>query len=105
MRSSRRGARPALYDPTTPSSEDDRAGTGQWFPDPTGRGDRRYWDGRSWTDQISRRGTQGTDSISEGYARPEQFRFHEGHALHTKTLAAASGTTWRDAFGGLHRQK
>ena len=105
MRSSRRRVRPAPYDPTTPSSEGDRAGTGQWFPDPTGRGDRRYWDGRFWTDQISRRGTQSTDSISEGYARPEQFRFHEGNALHTKTLAAASGTTWRDAFGGLHRQK
>lgn len=45
-------------------------GPGQWFPDPTGRSDRRFWDGTSWTDQIIRRGIQSTDSISDGYARP-----------------------------------
>jgi hypothetical protein len=94
MRSPRRRIRPAPYDPVAPSSEGNRAGIGQWFPDPTGRGDRRYWDGRSWTDQISRRGTQATDSISDGYARPEQFRFHEENALHTKLLETASRTVW-----------
>jgi hypothetical protein len=105
MRSSRRRIRPAPYDAANPSSGGDRAGTGQWFPDPTGRGDRRFWDGRSWTDQISRRGTQVTDSISDGYARPEQFRFHEENAVHTKLLDTASRTVWKDAFGGLHRQR
>jgi hypothetical protein len=97
--SSRRRITPQPHDPAAPPS------AGQWFPDPTGRGDRRYWDGTFWTDQISRRGTQRTDSISDGYARPDQFRFHENNMLHTKELETASGTVWRDAFGGLHRQR
>ena len=78
------------------------AGTGQWFPDPTGRSDRRYWDGNAWTDQITRRGIQTTDSIAHGYARPEQFCFHEENALQTKRLGRAAGASWRDAFGRLH---
>ena len=78
------------------------AGTGQWFPDPTGRSDRRYWDGKAWTDQISRRGVQSRDSISHGYARPELFCFHERNALHTDTLERSTGTKWRDAFGRIH---
>jgi hypothetical protein len=105
IRSSRRRIKPAPNAPATPSSESGKAGTGQWFPDPTGRGDRRYWDGRSWTNQVSRRGTNTTDSISGGYARPEQFRFHEDNAVQTKVLETAEGTVWRDAFGGLHRQR
>jgi Protein of unknown function (DUF2510) len=81
------------------------AGSGQWFPDPTGRSDRRYWDGKSWTDQISRRGVTATDSIARGYARPEQFCFHEENALHTKRLGRAAGAAWRDAFGRLPGQR
>jgi hypothetical protein len=81
------------------------APSGQWFPDPTGRGERRYWDGTSWTDQISRRGINATDSIAHGYARPEQFCFHEENAPHTKRLERAAGAAWRDAFGRLHGQR
>lgn len=25
----------------------------QWYPDPSGRHEHRYWDGRSWSDQVS----------------------------------------------------
>lgn len=80
------------------------SGTGQWFPDPTGRSDHRYWDGRSWTDQVTRRGIQATDSISRGYARPERFRFHGRSAFHAKPSERASGTVWRDIIGRLQGQ-
>jgi hypothetical protein len=34
-----------------------------WHPDPTGRYDLRYWDGRLWTDHVSRDGEQATDPV------------------------------------------
>ena len=35
-----------------------------WYPDPTGRNELRYWDGQTWTDHVATRGQQGTDSLS-----------------------------------------
>jgi hypothetical protein len=77
-------------------------GTGKWFPDPTGRGERRYWDGGAWTDQISRRGLPATDSISGGYARPADFCFHERNALLTGPPDPSLAATWREIVGRLH---
>jgi Protein of unknown function (DUF2510) len=34
-----------------------------WYPDPTGSADYRYWDGTEWTDQVSRGGVQATDPV------------------------------------------
>ena len=34
-----------------------------WHPDPTGRYDLRYWDGRLWTEHVSRDGEQATDPV------------------------------------------
>jgi hypothetical protein len=34
-----------------------------WHPDPTGRHDHRWWDGTTWTDQVSDAGTAGTDPL------------------------------------------
>ncbi len=77
------------------------ADSGKWFPDPTGRGDRRYWDGASWTDRVTRRGVSATDSMPRGYARPEQFCFHEERGPRAKAVERPAGL-WRDAFGRLH---
>ncbi len=33
-----------------------------WYPDPTGRNQLRYWDGSTWTEHVSTNGMQGTDS-------------------------------------------
>jgi hypothetical protein len=34
-----------------------------WHPDPTGRYDLRYWDGRLWTEHVARGGEQATDPV------------------------------------------
>lgn len=39
---------------------------GQWLPDPEGRYEYRWWDGRSWTDQVSHQGQMGTAALSAG---------------------------------------
>lgn len=41
-----------------------------WYPDPNGRAELRYWDGTVWTDHVSTGGQQSTDpvggSVSKG---------------------------------------
>ena len=39
------------------------AGAPGWHPDPTGRHEFRYWDGRAWSDRVSDRGHEATDSF------------------------------------------
>lgn len=34
----------------------------QWAADPHGRHDLRYWDGTSWTEDVSTRGVQSIDA-------------------------------------------
>jgi hypothetical protein len=34
-------------------------GPGSWQPDPEGRYEYRWWDGQSWTDQVSHQGQLG----------------------------------------------
>ena len=34
-----------------------------WYPDPNGRAELRYWDGNAWTDHVSTGGQQSTDPV------------------------------------------
>jgi len=34
-----------------------------WYPDPTGRYEARYWDGRKWSSHISHYGATGSDPV------------------------------------------
>ena len=34
-----------------------------WYPDPTGRHEERYWDGRHWSDTVSDTGERSLDPI------------------------------------------
>ena len=47
-----------------------------WYPDPTGRHEHRYWDGNAWTDHVSDRGVTGTDPVNAPAAgtHPQQTR-------------------------------
>ncbi|MEM9203199.1 MAG: phospholipid scramblase-related protein [Actinomycetota bacterium] len=41
-----------------------------WYPDPAGRHEHRYWDGVRWTDQVADHGRQTTDAITESAPLP-----------------------------------
>jgi hypothetical protein len=45
---------PGLLPPAQPAA---------WHADPTGRFDQRYWDGRRWTEHVSRGGVPTTDPL------------------------------------------
>jgi Protein of unknown function (DUF2510) len=32
-----------------------------WYPDPSGRHEHRYWDGSRWTEHVASHGRQGVD--------------------------------------------
>ncbi len=36
-----------------------------WFPDPYGRHEMRYWDGTTWTEHVTSNGRQSTDVVGE----------------------------------------
>ena len=37
--------------------------SGAWYPDPLGRADQRWWDGRQWTGHVARSGQQTWDPL------------------------------------------
>ena len=43
-----------------------------WYDDPTGRHQHRYWDGNEWTSHVSDNGVQGTDDIAAASAAPTE---------------------------------
>jgi uncharacterized protein (AIM24 family) len=54
-------------------------GAGSWQPDPDGRYEYRWWDGQSWTDQVSHQGQVGSVPLA-GAAQPQAAQpQHEGY--------------------------
>ena len=43
------------------SSVGDAAAPANWYPDPAGRFELRYWNGSAWTEHVSRNGQQSID--------------------------------------------
>lgn len=41
-----------------------RAAAADWYPDPTGRHERRYWNGTAWTEHVWAGGNQSLDPIA-----------------------------------------
>jgi type II secretory pathway pseudopilin PulG len=37
----------------------------QWYPDPSGRHELRYWEGRRWSDHVSDQGVTSLDPIDQ----------------------------------------
>lgn len=40
-----------------------------WYPDPYGRHELRYWDGAAWTDHVSSNGRQSSDPVATAVAK------------------------------------
>jgi hypothetical protein len=47
----------------TPTPVAAAATPANWYADPTGRHELRYWDGTAWTEHVSDSGTQATDPV------------------------------------------
>ena len=47
--------------PSVASSVGDAAAPANWYPDPAGRFELRYWNGSAWTEHVSRNGQQSID--------------------------------------------
>ena len=50
-----------LGSPSPPTSS---APAPDWYPDPMGRHEYRYWDGTTWTDHVASHGRQSTDPVT-----------------------------------------
>jgi hypothetical protein len=55
---------PAVSDTANPNPNPD------WYPDPTGRFEQRYWDGSQWTEHVTSAGQQRTDPLPGGPVEP-----------------------------------
>jgi uncharacterized protein (AIM24 family) len=67
-------------------------GPGSWQPDPEGRYEYRWWDGRNWTDQVSHQGRTGSAPM-DGAPPPGG----QGSAPQAAPTAQPSG----DGFAGI----
>ncbi|MEY4605687.1 MAG: hypothetical protein RLY45_447 [Actinomycetota bacterium] len=60
-----------MSDSTPPSPPAAPGSPADWYPDPTGRHEYRYFDGTAWTDHVSKGGVQSTDPL--GAPRLDRF--------------------------------
>src|SRR5205823_10826975 len=87
---------PAVTAPETPAG---------WYPDPTGGHQHRYWDGRTWTDQIADSGVASTEPATE---KPETQETPEPSPppnrlpLVLVLLAGAAASLFFGAYGRIH---
>ncbi|KHO18389.1 AIM24 family protein [Mycolicibacterium setense] len=69
-----------------------------WLPDPEGRYEYRWWDGQSWTDQVSHQGQAGRAPLGGAPQQPQQPQ-QQRHPQQSQpqTHAQAQG----DGFAGI----
>jgi uncharacterized protein YxjI len=61
-----------------------------WYPDPSGRHEHRYWDGSRWTEHVASHGRQRTDHDSSSLPPPTVARPAE-KVVRDVTKAGAAG--------------
>ena len=64
-----------------------------WYPDPYGRHELRYWDGGQWTEHVSSHGRQSTDAPQGGAHVPTVQRKTEKVLKDVAKAGAATGLT------------
>jgi uncharacterized protein (AIM24 family) len=75
-------------------------GAGSWQADPEGRYEYRWWDGQSWTDQVSHQGRTGTAPM--GGAPPQGGGRHaDPGGQPSAPQAAPVGQPSGDGFAGI----
>ena len=82
---------------------DSQTPAADWYPDPLGRHELRYWDGGTWTEHVSSHGRQSTDAptgeakMPVGKQTPEKVQAQVDKHLGAAAKQGADATT---AFGG-----
>ncbi|MFZ6004146.1 MAG: phospholipid scramblase-related protein [Actinomycetota bacterium] len=62
-----------------------------WYPDPLGRHELRYWDGSQWTEHVSSHGRQSVDPPTQGTHIPTTQRATEKVVGDVAKVGAATG--------------
>lgn len=62
-----------------------------WYPDPLGRHELRYWDGSQWTEHVSSHGRQSIDPPTQGTHIPTTQRAPEKIVRDVHKAGAVSG--------------
>jgi uncharacterized protein YxjI len=62
-----------------------------WYPDPLGRHELRYWDGSQWTEHVSSHGRQAVDPPTQGTHIPTTQRPTEKIVGDVQKVGAATG--------------
>ncbi len=64
-----------------------------WYPDPLGRHELRYWDGSQWTEHVSSHGRQSVDPPTQGTHVPTTQRPTEKVVRDVQKAGAAAAAT------------
>jgi uncharacterized protein YxjI len=67
-----------------------------WYPDPYGRHEKRYYDGSAWTDRVSSHGRESVDAAMGGTNVPTVKRSSEK----IRADVAKAGATYGETGGG-----
>ncbi|MGQ0431687.1 MAG: phospholipid scramblase-related protein [Microthrixaceae bacterium] len=62
-----------------------------WYPDPLGRHELRYWDGSQWTEHVSSHGRQSVDAPTQGTHVPTTQRATEKIVADVQKAGAVPG--------------
>jgi hypothetical protein len=83
--------------PTIPGVSDTANPNPDWYPDPTGRFELRYWDGGQWTEHVSSAGQPRTDPLPGGPAQPSSTGDRPGFGATEPTAEPAPAVAERVA--------
>ena len=72
-----------------------------WYPDPSGKHEHRYWDGTRWTDNVASHGRQSVDPLTGGAPLPTTGQSAEKIQ---RQVAKQAGVTGSVGAGGIFDQ-